>query len=93
MHEMWVQSLDQEDPPEKEMATPAFLPGKSHRKRSLAGSSPWDCKREGHSLATKQPFSIDADIQTSPPNSLALDLGLTGILSFAFSETHNYVPF
>ena len=24
--------------------TPVFLPGKSHRQRSLAGYSPWDCK-------------------------------------------------
>jgi len=29
--EMWVQSLGQEDPLEKEMTTtPVFLPGKSH---------------------------------------------------------------
>jgi len=76
MHEMQIQSLSREDPPEKEMATPAFLPGKSHRQRSLAGSSPWGCKREGHHLATKQQLlSTGADIQTSPPNSLDLDLG------------------
>ena len=24
--------------------SPAFLPGKSHRQRSLAGYSPWGCK-------------------------------------------------
>ena len=24
--------------------TPVFLPGKSHRQRSLAGYSPWDCQ-------------------------------------------------
>ena len=36
--ETWVQSLGQEDPPEKEMAPiPAFLPGESHEQRSLAG--------------------------------------------------------
>ena len=35
--------------PEKEMATtPIFLPGKSHEQRSLAGYSPWTCKRVGH---------------------------------------------
>ena len=40
-----VQSLGQEDPLEKEMATtPVFLPGESHGQRSLAGSSPWDRK-------------------------------------------------
>ena len=37
--ETWVQSLGQEDPPEKGMATPAptpvFLPGEFHGQRSL----------------------------------------------------------
>jgi len=37
--------LGREDPPEKEMATlPVFLPGKSHRQRSLVSYSPWRCK-------------------------------------------------
>ena len=36
-----VQSLGQEDPLEKGMATPlVFLPGESHGQRSLAGYSP-----------------------------------------------------
>jgi len=40
MQEMWVGSLGQEDPLEKEMATtPVFLPGKSHTQRSLGGYS------------------------------------------------------
>ena len=34
--------------------TPAFLSGKSHEQRSLAGYSPWSRKRMGHSLAAKQ---------------------------------------
>ena len=34
--------------------TPVFLPGKSHGRRRQAGSSPWDCKRVRHDLATKQ---------------------------------------
>ena len=33
--------------------TPVFLPGKSHRQRSLAGHSPWGRKRAGHDLETK----------------------------------------
>ena len=33
--------------------TPVFLPGKSHGQGSLAGCSPWSCKRVGHNLATK----------------------------------------
>ena len=40
MQDTWVQSLGQEDPLEKGMANPlpVFLPGESHRQRSLAGS-------------------------------------------------------
>ena len=39
--ETQFQSLDQEDPLEKEMApTPVFLPGKFHGQRSLASYSP-----------------------------------------------------
>ena len=43
IQETWVQSLGQEDPLEKEMAThsPLFLPGKPYRQRSLEGCSPW----------------------------------------------------
>ena len=40
MRETRVQSLDREDPLEKEMAT-RFLPGEFHGQRSLAGYSPW----------------------------------------------------
>ena len=36
-----VRSLGEEDPLEKGMATPVFLPGKSHGQRSLVGYSPW----------------------------------------------------
>ena len=34
--------------------TPAFLPGKFHGQRSLAGYSPWSCRRVRHNLAMKQ---------------------------------------
>ena len=41
MQEAWGQSLGEEDPLEKEMATHSvFLPGESHRWRSLVGYSP-----------------------------------------------------
>ena len=33
---------------------PIFLPGKSHGQRSLVGYRPWDHKRDGHDLVTKQ---------------------------------------
>ena len=39
--------------PGEEMAILAFLPGKSHGKRILAGYSPWGCKRVRHDLAAK----------------------------------------
>ena len=45
MQETRVQSLGQEDPLEKGMATRSiFLPGESHGQRSLAGHSPWSHK-------------------------------------------------
>ena len=45
MQKMRVQSLGQEDPLEKEMATTSvFLPAESHGQRSLVGYSPWGCK-------------------------------------------------
>ena len=34
--------------------TPEVLTSKSHGHRSLAGCSPWSCKRVGHDLETKQ---------------------------------------
>ena len=46
MQETWVQSLGQEDPLEKGMAsTPLFLPGEFHGQRNLAGYSPWSRKK------------------------------------------------
>ena len=45
MRETWVQSLGQEDPLEKEMATHSSnLPRKFRGLRSLVGYSPWGCK-------------------------------------------------
>ena len=49
-----VQCLGLEDPLEKEMPTPVFLPWKSHGQRILAGCSPWGCKRVGCDLETEQ---------------------------------------
>ena len=49
--EMWVQSLDQEDPLEEEMAThSSILAWISHRQRSLAEYSLWCCQRVGHNF-------------------------------------------
>ena len=44
IQEAWVRSLGQEDPPEKGMSTPVFLPGEFHGQRNLTGYSPWGCK-------------------------------------------------
>ena len=44
--ELAYQCRRQEDPLEKETATPVFLPRKSHGQRSLAGYSPWGHKSQ-----------------------------------------------
>ena len=52
---MWVLSLDQEDPLEKEMVTHSIiLAWEIPWTESLVCYSPWGCKRVGHDLATKQ---------------------------------------
>ena len=38
--------------------TPVFLPGESHGQRRLVGYSPWDRRRVGRDLATKQQKSV-----------------------------------
>ena len=38
----------------RQQSTPVFLPGKSHKQRSLAGYGPWGCKTVRHDLATEQ---------------------------------------
>ena len=48
MQEMWILSLGQEEPLEKEMAThSSVLAWRSHGQRSLAGYSPQGHKRVG----------------------------------------------
>ena len=44
IQETQVPSLGREDPLEEGMATPVFVPRKSHEQRSLAGYSPWGLK-------------------------------------------------
>ena len=43
--EMQVESLGQKDPLEEEIMHSIFLPGKSHRQRSLTGYIPWGRKK------------------------------------------------
>ena len=45
VQEIWVQSLGQEDPLEKEITHSVFLLGRSHGQGRLVGYSPWGCKR------------------------------------------------
>ena len=55
MQEMQVQSLDQEDPLGKEMATQSsILVWEIPLTVDLVGYSPWGCKRVGQNLVTKQ---------------------------------------
>ena len=71
MWETKVQSLGQEDPLGKEMATtPIFLPGESHEQRSLADYSPWSCKESDtteHARTHTQDFVLNAKICTILP--------------------------
>ena len=52
--------------------TPIFLPGKSHRQRSLEGYSPWGSQRVGHNLAnlvTKQQQNTGAEGSMTCPKT------------------------
>ena len=54
MRETHVQSLGQEDPPEKEMGThSSILAWRIHGQRRLAGYRPWDRKESDMTEATK----------------------------------------
>ena len=67
MWETRVQSLGQEDPLEKEMAThPVLLPGESHGRRSLVGYSPWghkesDTTEQLHFISLQFKITADGD--------------------------------
>ena len=51
MRETWVQSLDQEDPLQKGMATHSGILGEFHGQSCLAGRSPWSHKATTEHLA------------------------------------------
>ena len=52
--------------------TLVFLSEKSHGQRSLAGCSPWGCKRAGHDQATEHIHSIVCYLQLSPKDKFVL---------------------
>ena len=55
MQERWAQSLGREDPLEKEMASHfTILAWKIPWTERLVGYNPWDLRRVGRDLATKQ---------------------------------------
>ena len=49
--DLWVRKIPWR---RKWQSTPVFLPRLSRGQRSLSGYNPWDCKRVGHDLETKQ---------------------------------------
>ena len=53
MWETWFWSLGQENPLEKGMAHPVFLPREFHGHRSLVSLSPWGSQRVRHDWVTK----------------------------------------
>ena len=55
MQEMWAQSLGQKTPLEKEMTThSSILVWEIPLQRNMVGYSPWDYKKVGHDIVTKQ---------------------------------------
>ena len=89
MQETQVWSLGWEDPLEKEwQPTPVFLPGESHRQRSLAGYSP-RVARVGHNLATTPPpprvIVGFVDVNGNPWKFMTSAM-LVAFLSFIFSN-------
>ena len=60
IQEMWIQSLGQEDPLEKEMATHfSILAWKSHGQKSLGRLQSMRPQRVGHDLATEYTHMFD----------------------------------
>ena len=47
------------DPRVRKFPVPVFLPGESHRQRSLAGYSPWGCEELDTTEMTKQAYRED----------------------------------
>ena len=63
MQEIWVRSLGQEDPLEKEwLPTPVLLPGEFHGQRNLVGYSPWGHKE----LETTEQLTLSLFIEYEP---------------------------
>ena len=75
MQKTWVWFLGPEDLLEKErQPIPVFLPGESHRQRSLAGYSPWGLKSQTQPSInqTKQESKQEKDQSLVPQNCMEL---------------------
>ena len=79
MQGIWIRSLGQEDPLEKEMAThSSILAGESHGQRSLLGYSPWGCKESDPTehacvcIAQKPSFTEQLASQSSHRETVSL---------------------
>ena len=59
IQETWVQFLGQEDPLEKGMAPPLFLPGEFHGQRTLKGYSPWGPKESDMAVTNTFAFWVE----------------------------------
>ena len=73
---------------------PVFLPGKSHRQRSLAGYSPWGHKRDRHDWTTGQQYNLWSQTSKDQPAQPSNHI----ILQFIYFPTHSnyftsYSPF
>ena len=78
VQETWIQSLNWEDPLEKEMAThSSILACEITWSEEPGGHSPWSCKRVGHNLVTKQQIQ-----DCSPPDSSVLGIFQARILEW-----------
>ena len=77
-------SLMTEQQQHAKQPSPVFLPGKSHGQRSLAGYSPWGCKRVSHFLVTKQQ---QQSCHNFPPAHLQ------SVPTFAFSSRQPLICF
>ena len=57
--------------------TPVFLPGKSHRQRSLAGYSPWDCQESDMTdpMSVHTHTHTQGDIHLNPKSQKSRGIG------------------